>query len=56
MNLTPAEWQALALSARVALCSTLLCLPAGVLWGFISWHWNEYLFHKLGFDRDNPFR
>jgi len=27
-----------------------------VLWGFISWHWNEYLFHKLGFDRDKPFR
>jgi hypothetical protein len=34
----------------------LLCLPAGALWGIVSWHWNEYLFHKLGFDRDNPFR
>jgi hypothetical protein len=32
----------------------LLCLPAGVLWGIVSWHWNEYLFHKLGFDRDAP--
>ena len=30
----------------------LLCLPAGALWGLISWHWNEYLFHKLGFDRN----
>jgi len=30
MSLTPAEWQALQLSARVALCATLLCLPAGV--------------------------
>ena len=29
----------------------LLCLPAGVLWGLVSWHWNEYLFHKLGFDK-----
>ena len=35
MNLTPAEWQALALSARVALCSTLLCLPAGVALGWL---------------------
>ena len=30
MSLSPAEWQALGLSARVALCSTALCLPAGV--------------------------
>jgi hypothetical protein len=30
----------------------LLCLPAGVLWGVLAWHWNEYLFRKLGFDRD----
>ena len=29
----------------------LLCLPAGLLWGLVSWHWNEYLFHKLGFDK-----
>ena len=20
-------------------------------WGLVSWHWNEYLFRKLGFDR-----
>ena len=31
----------------------LLCLPAGAIWGLVSWHWNEYLFHKLGFDRNN---
>jgi molybdate transport system permease protein len=30
MTLTPEEWQALQLSARVALCATLLCLPLGV--------------------------
>ena len=30
IQLSPAEWQALALSARVALCATLLCLPAGI--------------------------
>ena len=30
----------------------LLCLPAGVLWGVVGWHWNEYLYRKLGFDRD----
>lgn len=30
MSLSPAEWQALGLSARVALCATVLCLPAGV--------------------------
>ena len=28
--LTPEEWQALQLSARVALCATLLCLPPGI--------------------------
>lgn len=32
----------------------LLCLPAGGIWGLVSWHWNEYLFHKLGFDKNNP--
>jgi len=30
MTLTPEEWQALQLSARVAACATLLSLPAGV--------------------------
>ncbi|MES2683667.1 MAG: molybdate ABC transporter permease subunit [Pseudomonadota bacterium] len=30
MTLTPEEWQALQLSARVAACATLLCLPLGV--------------------------
>ena len=30
MTLTPEEWQALQLSARVAACATLLCLPAGI--------------------------
>jgi len=30
MTLTPDEWQALALSAKVAGCSTLICLPAGI--------------------------
>lgn len=30
MSLSPEEWQALALSARVALFSTLLCLPTGI--------------------------
>jgi hypothetical protein len=33
-----------------------LCIPAGLLWGLVTWHWNEYLFHKLGFDRDNSFK
>src|SRR6476620_6158848 len=28
--LSESEWQALALSARVASCATLLCLPLGV--------------------------
>ena len=31
----------------------LLCLPAGAIWGLLSWHWNEYLFHTLGFDRNH---
>ncbi len=30
MTLTPEEWQALQLSARVAACATLLCLPLGI--------------------------
>lgn len=30
MSLTPEEWQALALSAKVAGVATLLCLPAGI--------------------------
>ena len=27
----------------------LLCLPAGAFWGLLSWHWNDYLYKKLGF-------
>jgi molybdate transport system permease protein len=30
MWLSPQEWQAVALSARVALCATLVCLPTGI--------------------------
>jgi molybdate transport system permease protein len=30
MLLSPQEWQAVALSARVALCATLVCLPTGI--------------------------
>ena len=30
MLLSPEEWQALRLSAKVALCATALCLPAGI--------------------------
>ncbi len=29
----------------------LLCLPAGAFWGLLSWHWNDYLYKKLGFDK-----
>lgn len=31
-----------------------LCLPAGALWGLLAWHWNEAIFRKLGFDKDQP--
>jgi hypothetical protein len=27
----------------------LLCLPAGAFWGLLSWHWNDYLYKRLGF-------
>jgi molybdate transport system permease protein len=30
LGLSPEEWQAVALSARVALCATLVCLPMGI--------------------------
>ncbi len=33
--LTPQEWEALRLSARVALCATLVCIPAGTLVGWL---------------------
>ena len=33
MDLTAEEWDAVALSARVALCATALCLPTGILFG-----------------------
>ena len=29
----------------------LICLPAGAFWGLLSWHWNDYLYKKLGFDK-----
>jgi hypothetical protein len=48
-----ARRQALHLEAVLPLVP-LLCLPAGVLWGLVSWHWNEYLFRKFGFDRNEP--
>jgi len=31
----------------------VFCLPAGAFWALIAWHWNEYLYRKLGFDKDN---
>ena len=34
----------------------VFCLPAGAFWGLLSWHWNEYLFRKFGFDKGNPFQ
>jgi hypothetical protein len=34
----------------------VFCLPAGAFWALISWHWNEYLFRKLGFDKGSPKR
>jgi molybdate transport system permease protein len=33
--LTPEEWEALQLSARVALCATLVCLPVGIGIGWL---------------------
>ena len=35
MTLSAAEWEALALSARVALVSTLFCLPVGIALGWL---------------------
>lgn len=35
MQLTPEEWEALALSARVALFATAVCLPAGIALGWL---------------------
>lgn len=35
MALTPEEWQALWLSAKVALCATALCLPTGIATGWL---------------------
>ncbi|MCA1713606.1 MAG: hypothetical protein LC715_00235 [Gammaproteobacteria bacterium] len=31
-----------------------LCLPAGALWGLLAWHWNEALFRRFRFDKDDP--
>lgn len=36
--LSPQEWEALALSARVATCSALLCLPLGVALAWVLEH------------------
>jgi hypothetical protein len=30
-----------------------LCIPAGLLWGLVTWHWNEFLYRKLGFDEND---
>lgn len=30
-----------------------LCVPAGLLWGLITWHWNQFLYRKLGFDKSD---
>jgi molybdate transport system permease protein len=35
MHLTAEEWDAVALSAKVALCATALCLPTGILFGWL---------------------
>ncbi|HET6474246.1 MAG TPA: molybdate ABC transporter permease subunit [Pseudomonadales bacterium] len=35
MELTAEEWDAVALSAKVALCATALCLPTGILFGWL---------------------
>ena len=35
MELTAEEWDAVALSAKVAFCATALCLPTGILFGWL---------------------
>src|SRR5580700_3638070 len=35
MWLSPGEWQAVALSARVALCAMLVCLPTGIALAYL---------------------
>ena len=30
-----------------------LCIPAGLLWGLVTWHWNEFLYRKLGFHEND---
>ena len=33
----------------------VLCMPAGMLWGLLTWHWNSFLYRKLGFkENDRP--
>ena len=35
MDLTAEEWDAVVLSAKVAVCATALCLPTGILLGWL---------------------
>jgi molybdate transport system permease protein len=35
MDLTAEEWDAVVLSAKVAVCATALCLPTGILFGWL---------------------
>ena len=53
MLLVSARRQGLQLHAAWPLVP-VFCLLAGAFWGLVSWHWNEYLFHKLGFNKSNP--
>jgi hypothetical protein len=45
-----ARRQALQLQSVVPLVPAL-CIPAGLVWGLLIWHWNEFLYRKLGFDK-----
>ncbi len=42
LGLTPQEWDALALSAKVALCATLFCLPFGIALAWVLERKNFY--------------
>ena len=30
-----------------------LCIPSGLLWALVIWHWNQFLYRKLGFDEND---
>ena len=32
----------------------VFCIPAALFWALLGWYWNDYLFRKLGFDKDPP--